>query len=148
MATLVSGYLTYKGVDSFFGVLEGTASLNDAVDLLKDYVAGGTQQTVEQAKVHLNQGYQALTNHWHILPLGTDVSELSEIVREVENLNPAYVEESVIPLIDDVRHSYSGPGNCPIVKVLGPVGLCAISVRKTVTTIHQGVKDKQDSSNF
>ena len=120
-------YLTYLGAHSFIDVIRGVSHLTDAVSDLENYVTNYSAQSLEQAVNHVTVAREYLTAHAHIFPFRPDANELTDVINKINSGDTQKISQEAIPHINDVSMAYSGPGNCPIAKILAPGGATMVS---------------------
>ncbi len=121
-ATLLAGCWAFKGTYSFIDVFKGQRKLRKAVSDLETYISENSAEALNNAKSRIQKGYHSLTSHWHVFPLSPSAKKLDNLVEDLDNQPNNEIQYSIIPKINNVKDAYRGPGNCPYVKMLIPLG--------------------------
>lgn len=127
LTTGASAYLLYCGIHGFTDVLTGVSQLGESMNNLKDYVANANTSAIENAKILIGTAQNYLLSHAHIFSHTPNADNLDSIIKSISTANNDQITNEIIPAIEKVKESYSGSGNCPIVKLFVPGLMTAAS---------------------
>jgi len=141
-ATAFSAYCLYKGIDSFIEVGSGADMLRETANTLQNS-AEYTAEIASQARETIIAANEYLTSHLHVFPHSPNADQLAEVITQLDVIDSVSVTNSIVPELNDVARSYSGPGNCIFVKLLVPListGVCGIKTLSKAFRIKEDIK--------
>lgn len=120
--------LLYLGINNTVKTFQATEKIDSGILHLENHCINYNPASLDSAKTEFVAAEKTLSEHLHIFSIGVDASEINKVMPNLTVNNHDYIINTAIPKLKEIRNSYSGPGNCPIAKIIFPIGVIMLGI--------------------